>query len=372
MKRAMVIGGGAVGLSVANEIADLFLEVYVVEKESRVGEHASSRSSQVAHAGLYYPTDSLKAKLCVEGNTLLQQFCNDHDIPFRSVGKLVVALDEKEDASLDTLLCQAEQNGVPDVRKISGREVQNLEPQVRCYSALHVPTSGIFDSARYLRSLAAVAWSKDVQILPKRAVTGISSEKKKFIVNVRTNDFPEEPVNADVLINTAGIFSDEIATMVNPKNDYHIIPVRGEAAKFYSSERTFVSTNIYPVPHQHTMENGDKTFTTGVHFTPTFSKEITIGPYLVAPLHKEDYAITTPLEQFYEKVATFFPSLRMEDLHIHQAGISAKLAGHSDFVITQDKDFNQCIHLLGIDSPGLTASLAIGKYVKQMLKEHLL
>ena len=371
MKRAMIIGGGAVGLSVANEIADLFLEVYVVEKESRVGEHASSRSSQVAHAGLYYPTDSLKAKLCVEGNTLLQQFCNDHDIPFRSVGKLVVALDEKEDASLDTLLCQAEQNGVPDVRKISGREVQNLEPQVRCYSALHVPTSGIFDSGKYLGSLVANAWHKGVHICKKTVVTGISSEET-FTVSVKTNGFPEETVSADVLINAAGLFSDAVAKMVNSENDYQVIPVRGEAAKFYRSDGTAISMNIYPVPHQHTMENGDKTFTTGVHFTPTFGKEITIGPYLVAPLHKEDYAITTPLEQFYEKVATFFPSLRMEDLHIHQAGISAKLAGHSDFVITQDKDFNQCIHLLGIDSPGLTASLAIGKYVKQMLKEHLL
>lgn len=374
MTRATIIGGGVVGLVVAREIAGLFDEVYLIEKEKRFGEHASGRNSGVNHAGIYYPSNSLKTALCVKGNILLREFCNRYKVPYLDVGKIIVAINSKEESELESILNRGIQNNVPDLKLISGNEAKKLEHNIVCSAALHVPTSGIIDTISYLQTLSGMAQAKGVQFVKKTKVTDIISKSNQFTVFSKTGAKEEEYFTTDFIINAAGLYGDDIARMVNPENNYKIIPVRGEAAKFNKSKKTElnISMNVYPLPHQHLMTNGEKTYTVGVHLTPTLneigiSNAITIGPLLVNSQEKEDYRLTTPLFEFYQKVYPFFPSLNINDLEYHQAGVSAKLSGFNDFIIQKDRIFPQCIHIMGIDSPGLTSSLAIGLYVKDIL-----
>ncbi len=377
MTSATIIGGGVIGLNVAIELSHLFDEVYVLEKENHLGMHASGRSSEVIHAGIYYAPGSLKAQLCVEGNKLLRQFCKEQNIPHIETGKLVVATSLKEEKTLEELLQKGEENNVPNLKIISGREVKTkVEPNVNCTAALLVQTSAIFDTATYINRLAALAQSKGIIIAKSTEVIKIDAKKNEFIVYSKTKGNDPEPFSTDFLFNAAGVFSDDVAKMVCSENNYKIIPVRGEAAKFYKCRKLELnlSMNIYPVPYQHLMENGKTTFTTGVHLTPTLEdqklgKTITICPLLVNPKHKEDYKESTPLEEFYTRVINFFPSLQKKDLQQHQCGISAKISDYKDFLIRQDPSFPRCIHLLGFDSPGMTASRAVGIYLKKKLKD---
>ena len=366
MTSATIIGGGVIGLAVAKEITEKFDEVYILEKEEKFGEHASGRSSEVNHAGIYYPLGSLKAKFCVEGNRLLREFCKKYGITHLDVGKLVVAVNEQEETELERLLIKSEQNGVPNPRIISGKEVRKIEPHVSCYAALEIPSSAVFDSASYLQTLAAIAQKKGAYLVNGTEVTNIETEKNKFKIHTKTEGVEQEPILTDFIINTAGVFSGKIAKMINPDNNYEIIPVKGESAIFSPSNPTLkVGRNIYPCPQEYVMKNGEITYTTGVHLTPTFDGQATVGPLYTNPRHREDYEISSSVKDFLERVSPFFKSLEAEHLRLHQAGISAKLAGHKDFMIKRN---GNCVHLLGIDSPGLTSSLAIGKYVKEMIK----
>jgi L-2-hydroxyglutarate oxidase LhgO len=191
------------------------------------------------------------------------------------------------------------------------------------------------------------------------------------------------------VINAAGLYSDEIARMVNPQSEYVMNPIRGEATKFYKTRRQDIGLsglNVYPTPYSYDSATGrripkededkivDKYPFVGVHLTPTFdaegniSKTVTIGPFLTPGVGKEDYGnnLKAP-DMFFDEVKRFFPGIRLEDIELHQAGILAKLRGNRDFVMERDKEYNMFYNLVGIDSPGLTSSLAIAKYVKKEL-----
>lgn len=389
-----IIGGGAVGCAIARQLSKSHKDIVVCERNSNIrGENQSSRNSGVIHAGVYYPKGSKKAKFCVEGNRMLYEFCEQYNVPAAQCGKLIVATNKEDDETLDEYLEKCINNGVPGIRKITGKEVKEFEPNVSAISALHIPTSGIIEPTEYVSKLHALASNNGAIFMTSSKVINIEPKKDYFEVTIQMPG-QTETFRTRFLINSAGLYSDEIAKMVNPDSRYVIEPVRGEAAKFYKTKRSDIGMNgmnVYPTPYWYNPQTGEripkkdlettvrKSLTVGIHLTPTFEiqngsyrigKTVTVGPTANAVLSKEDYGSNlNPEELFYERVKTYFPNLKLEDLSLHQAGIRAVLKNQYDFEIEKDPNHPNCINLIGIDSPGLTSSLAIAKYIDNIVKE---
>jgi L-2-hydroxyglutarate oxidase LhgO len=395
-----IIGGGVCGCAVAWEISRRFEgPIALLERNAKIrGENQSSRNSGVIHAGIYYPRDKepRKARFCVEGNRLLYGFCEEHGIPHQRTGKLVVATSDLEMEYLDDVERIAQENGVPGIERIDGRRARELEPNVNASEALYFPTSGIIDAAALVGTLHRLAESNGVMTATANEVVDVRTRGSGFQVISKVKNLTET-IETDRLINAAGLYSDVIARMVNPDSPYRIAPVRGESAKFYRTRRDTIAMNgmnVYPVPvghypggrrlnapfaeFQRLYREGRVAKTTGVHLTPTLDiagdevvvgDTVTIGPaYAVGEVDREDYAQTVELSDYLEQVRPYFPGLELGDIGLHQAGINAKLYGISDFVVERDSARPNCIHLLGINSPGLTSSLAIARYVADLLE----
>lgn len=396
-KSVTIIGGGAVGCAIAYELSkDPEREIFLIEKNGKINaENQSSRNSGVIHAGIYYPKSKgpLKAQLCVEGNKLLYEFCEEHDVPHKRTGKLLVATNSLEEEYLDDVLNTAIDNNVPGAKRISGEEARRMEPNVKATAAAYFPTTGIIEPTEYILRLKELAENSGAVFVVGYKVVDIKSGNK-FEVFTESNN-QTETIETDLVINAAGLYSDDIAKMINPDSPYIIDPVRGEAAKFYAKRRdiTMNGMNVYPVPFGFYNSTGEKaevslsefkkllgekkvSKTVGIHLTPTFDKvndqyvvgtTVTIGPTTTINTGKEDYRSSNPPEHYLKEVARFFPNIKIEDIKLHQAGIRAKLKEQYDFIIENDRKNPNFINVVGIDSPGLTSSLAIARYVKELI-----
>lgn len=381
--RIAVIGAGVVGCGIARELAALGEEVLVIEKNPGVtqGENQSTRNSGVIHAGLYYDRETrpLKAALCARGNALLYEFCNRYDIPALKCGKLVVALQKKQIPVLEAYRSRAEKNGVP-ARFIQGREAMEMEPLVRTVAALHLPTSGVIDSAALVYKLHVLAGLDGAAFMTQTEVIEAQPQAEGIRLTIRYRDGAHDHFMCGRVINCAGLYSDEVARFVDPALPYASDLLRAEAAKFYRTKRGDLGLggmNVYPTPHQVKTEKGTY-FTVGVHLTPTLERDaegrvqlgpvVTLGPLNIPAAHKEDYGGDyRPMQEFHERVVPFFPGLREEDLSPHQVGIQARLVGYPDWIVAFSRSDPRWLNLLGIDSPGLTGSLALAKHVTGML-----
>jgi L-2-hydroxyglutarate oxidase LhgO len=380
-----IVGGGIIGSCVAHELARNRKDIYVFEKNPGIttGENQSSRNSGVLHAGIYYEQEirPLKGRLCIEGNRLWCEFARRYKLPCRQTGKLMVANDEAECGILEKYLQQAEANGVPGVRKISAGEVRELEPNVHAHSALLIPTSGIVDPTALLRQVYASASNRGAMFMCETEVVGLELSDKEVIVHIRYRDGRRDRIRANHVINAGGVHAVDIARMVDPQIPIKPALIRGDSYKFYRNRRPQLflrAMNVYPTPIVVDSPTG-RHLTVGVHLTPTFDvyggelsigDTVTIGPKLIPVTHFEDYHHTpaSAPEAFLENMA-FFPGLTATDLEYHQGGIQARLDGYHDFYIQRDRNSGRVIHLLGIDSPGLTAAPAIAKYVAELLAQ---
>ena len=375
-----VIGGGAVGCATLLELAQAGLpDLVLLERMPGVGEVQSGRNSGVVHAGIYYRAGSLKAELCVEANALMAEFCAPHGVPLERVGKLVVATSDEELGSLEAILVQAQENGVPDVRLLTRREVRALEPNVDVPAALHVPTTAIVDAARYTRVLVDLACEAGASVLTSFEVTAVELVSTGFAVIGRRGG-REESFEAETIVNAAGLHCDVIARWVNPTLEVEVTPLRGEYCKINRRRHPGLwlnGLNIYPVPEPLDV-HGEATRMVGVHLTPTFALDrggavtvgdtVTVGPEFRCVSERDDYERDRmPPEFFLERARRFFPSLELADLEADFAGIMVHCRGMSDFTIRRDELHPGCIQLLGIDSPGLTCSLAIARRVRRLL-----
>ncbi|MCK5567496.1 MAG: NAD(P)/FAD-dependent oxidoreductase [Actinomycetia bacterium] len=395
-----IIGAGVIGCAVAYRIASECKgskDIVVVERNSQInGENQSSRNSGVIHAGVYYPSDigPLKAKLCVEGNKMLYEFCKMHGIPHKKCGKLLVATDLLEEEYLYDVHRIASENGVPGLEIIGQKDISGFEPNVYGIRALYVPTSGVVESTALVNKLYDLSEEKEVMFLVGNRITRIEPYNDGFEVTMESVN-GEETFRTEILINSAGLYADEIARLTNPGCPYRMDPVKGESAKFYKSARDDLlmnGLNIYPVPFGY-LPDGEKLRagfsefkklfdegkvykSVGVHLTPTFElveneyvigDTVTIGPPYSTPENREDYAATREPAYYNSMINPFFPNIRLEDISLHQAGIRAKLAGHYDFVIERDPVYKNLINLIGMDSPGLTSSLAIADHIVKMI-----
>jgi L-2-hydroxyglutarate oxidase LhgO len=398
-----IIGAGAVGCALAHELAQRpGAEIMVVEQNERIpGENQSSRNSGVVHAGIYYPpaTEPLKARLCVEGNRRLYAFCHKYDVPCLPCGKLVVAAAEYEEEYLDEVVALARANGVPGVEKVTAARARELEPNVRARCALRVPTSGIVEAALLVRRLYDLARAHGVLFITGARVTALEPRGAGWALTYRARG-TDETFDTDLVVNAAGLSADGIARLVDPACPHVLEPVRGEAVKFYAARRPELGVrgmNIYPAPYGYSNTTGEKavvplaefhrllrecvvTRTVGVHLTPTFESQggayrigqtVTVGPIKTVGIGKEDVGTgLRPAAQYLPYVQDFFPGLHESDLELHQAGVMAVRKNGSDFVIERDPARPALINLIGIDSPGLTACLAIATKVAGMVREN--
>ncbi len=378
-----IIGGGIIGCCLALELAKTQTDIYVFEKNAGItkGENQSSRNSGVLHAGIYYEQDlrPLKAKFCVQGNRLWYAFAKKYQLPCQQTGKLIVAKDETESRQLDHYLQQANVNGVPGVRKIGPDDIRQLEPNVSAYAALLVPTSGIIDPTTFLHQVYASASNRGAQFMPTTEVVDLELSNGAVMIHVRYRDGQQDHICANTVINAAGLRAVEIARMLDPQISIKTALIRGDSYKFYRSRRPQLllrGMNVYPTPIVIDSPTG-RHHTVGVHLTPTFDivdgqtdigDTVTVGPKLLPVEHIDDYSTPPPPPEAFLENMGFFPDLAASDLQYHQGGIQARLDGYHDFYIQADRHTSRVIHLLGIDSPGLTAAPAIAKYVAHLLK----
>jgi L-2-hydroxyglutarate oxidase LhgO len=359
-----IIGAGVVGLAVAAELSKKHKEIVLLEKETSFGQGTSSRNSEVIHAGIYYPKGSLKAKLCVEGNRLLYKYCQEHNIPHKRLGKIIVAINDGEVRQLDELLKKGEGNWVRDLRFMMGPELAKFEPGVKGVKALYSPNTGIVDSHQLMKALEREAEGNGVTMAYGSEIRGVRGEGRGYILNING----EELLKTEYLINSAGLFADRIAAMAGidiDKCKYRLHLCKGEY--FAYTKPPFIKHLVYPVP-EHDITG------LGVHSVVDLAGGLKFGPN-VEYVDKVDYAVN-PVHRhaFWQDIVGLFPQIKEDDLAPDQAGMRPKLQGPRDgvrdFVINEESRLGLpgLINLIGIESPGLTACLAIGKYVGQMIE----
>ncbi len=345
-----VIGGGIVGCHIAYRLARERKDVFLLEKEKALGEHTSTRNSGVIHGGIYYPQGSLKARLCVQGRHLTYEFLKNHDIPHRKFGKLIVALVHPELKALGDLKKRGDENGVENLRLIDRAEAQKIEPRVRCLAALCSPETGILDMAAYMRIME--------RILKAYGVVVVKQCKALSIDDHNTLTTTRGKMETEIIINAAGLYSDAIAAMCGLEG-YVIAPHKGD---YYNTTEEVIRGLVYPVP--------DSPHTLGIHLTRTLGEETLIGPSGIEATNKEDYEIKTPREEFEKGALALIPDFNIQKIYPGYSGNRPKVYYQgklqADFVIKKQE--NGRIHLLGMESPGLTAAPAIAEYVAQMIK----
>lgn len=361
-----VIGAGVIGLATAREIAQDREGIFVFEKNRTFGLETSSRNSEVIHAGIYYPEDSLKAKLCVEGKKLLYGLCDRHNIACKKCGKIVVAADENEINWLEELHKQGGRNGVDDLLLLSRTEVKRLEPYIEARAGLLSPSSGIFDSHNLMRLLHSQARERGAEFVFGTEVVGIERASAKYKVQIRDRDGISS-LAAHTVVNCAGLNSDRVAQSAGidiAKTGYRLHYCKGEYFSLDSKYRNLMSRLIYPPPEQAGH---------GIHWRQGLDGRVLLGPS-AEYVEAIDYAVDeTHKRYFYDSVGRFFRFIQLEDLAPESAGIRPKLQGPEDnfrdFVIVHEEKagFPGLINLIGIESPGLTASLAIAKYVSKIM-----
>lgn len=367
-----IVGAGVAGLAIAEHLATTqpaSFSILLLEKNASVGQETSSRNSEVIHAGIYYAPGSLKARLCVEGRRLLYQYCTQHDVPHRKVGKFIVAQHDEEDA-LEQILRTGRANGVEELTRISKQELQREEPQVTATHALHSSETGIIDSHAFMDSLLWRAQSAGVQFVPRTTVTRVTPEGEHFVVSTTSgaHDAAETfRFCCSRFINAAGLHANDLATRIDGF-DQTLVPklylVRG--CYFSLSGKAPFRHLIYPVP-----EKSQKGL--GIHATLDMAGQVRFGPD-VEYIDTIDYRVGEDRrEHFVQAVQRYYPALQPEQLQPDYAGIRPKLsAPHesaADFMI-QDASTHRLpglVQLFGIESPGLTAALAIAKHTGQLL-----
>lgn len=362
----LVIGAGAIGLACAARLAGTRSDLLIVDAEAAVGTHTSSRNSEVIHAGLYYPPGSVKAQLCLEGRERLYAWCAAHDVPRRRIGKLLVAVSEAEQSTLEALASNADACGVRDLQALERAHLQRLEPALHGVSALLSPSTGIIDSHAYLQSLLTAAERLGAQLALHTRVDGLHHDGDGWIASGLSAGQPFQ-IKAQRVINAGGLFAQQLASRIAGMPAAHVAPSHWCLGRYFAySGRSPFQHLIYPMPEANTAG-------LGIHATLDLGGQLRFGPD-VQYVDTLDYSVDEHLrEPFAHAIRRYFPTLDTQRLIPAYSGIRPKLVGPgepaADFLIQTSAEHGLpgLINLFGIESPGLTASLAIAERVARHL-----
>ncbi|MBN2036740.1 MAG: NAD(P)/FAD-dependent oxidoreductase [Chitinispirillaceae bacterium] len=363
----IVIGAGVTGLAISEALSRNGREVVLLERHDSFGRETSSRNSEVIHAGFYYPAGSLKARLCVEGNSLLYAFCEANDVPYKRCGKLVVARNDDEQRKINHLFEQGKENGVRDLEQCAPPRIRELEPDIRGTLALLSLSTGIFDTHAFMKRLEQRSLDAGATIAYNCEVIGMTGSGGQYEVLVKDVDGSDTALRCERVINAAGLAAGRIAAMAGIDIDragYRVRYCKGEYFGVSNRHKGRLSHLVYPAPTAISL---------GIHGVLGLDGGLKLGPsaffvdeinYDVDPAHARD---------FYASAKSLFPFLEPGDLSPDMAGIRPKLLrdGESfhDFIIRDEADrgLPGLINLIGIESPGLTSALALAGYVKRLV-----
>jgi L-2-hydroxyglutarate oxidase LhgO len=357
---ALVVGAGVVGLAIARALALAGCSVALIEREKRIGEGVSARSSEVIHAGLYYEPGGLKARLCVEGRHLLYAYCGERQIPHRRIGKLVVAATEGEVPALQAIHARAQKNDVEALEWLSASAAMALEPAVRAAAGLHVPVTGIIDSAAYMQALLADFEDTGGMIAFKNPFLSATRHQTGFTVQMG-----DALIGTHALVNAAGLGAHAVAGAIEGLAPTSIPPLHLSRGCYYAfSGPAPVSRLVYPLPTREGI---------GVHVTLDMAGQARFGPDH-AWLDTIDYTMPASVpDEIVRAIHHYLPGILPARLAPAYAGIRPKVQGPgdppADFVIAgpETHGVSGLVNLFGIESPGLTASLAIARLVTFLL-----
>ena len=389
--RIGIVGAGIVGVALARHLAEQRgADVTVLEKEHRVAAHQTGRNSGVVHAGLYYAPGSLKAELCARGRVMTRDYCGAKNLPYREVGKLVVAVDDSELPALDRIEQRSFANGVPDLRRVDTAGIREIEPHAAGVAALHSPHTAVVDYAAITEALAQDVRAAGGRLLFGQAVTGVVQERGGIRVATTSTE-----IEVDRLVVCAGLQSDVVARLVGASSSPRILPFRGEYWSMSPASEHLVKGMIYPVP--------DPAFPfLGVHFTRGVYDDVHVGPNAVPALAREGYrwrdvslrdtigSLTWPgaatlarkhwrmggseiaasviKRRYFEQARRFVPELTPGDLAAKSAaGVRAQAWGRDgalldDFAIDR---IDRVTLLRNAPSPAATSAMAIAEYVTE-------
>lgn len=362
---AVVVGAGVVGLAVARALAQRGKAVLILERESAFGVHTSARNSEVIHAGLYYPPGSLKAKLCVRGRALLYEYCQGHGVAHRACGKLIVAGSSAERVELERIAARAEAAGGGPLRWLSGAEAVAMEPALRVETALWSPATGVIDSHGLMLAYLGEAEDHGAVLVRHTEVIRVTPQAcGRLVVDVAGPDGRMQLLTG-ILINAAGLFAGELAQRVEGLAPVWAPTIRYAKGNYFAlAGRSPFSRLIYPVPNEAGL---------GVHLTLDLGGRARFGPD-VEWVDAIDYDVdATRCQSFYDEIRTYWPELPDDALRADYSGIRPKLVGPgelaADFRIDGpgEHGIEGLVNLFGIESPGLTASLALADYVIERL-----
>jgi L-2-hydroxyglutarate oxidase LhgO len=358
----VVVGAGVIGLAIARRLAMAGREVVVIEAAEAIGTVTSSRNSEVIHAGIYYPSGSLMARMCVSGKQALYAYCRDHGIPHRNCGKMIVATSEGETGKLQAIKAHAETNGVADLQPLTGEEARRLEPALNCCAALLSPSTGIVDSHALMLALRGDAEAAGAAFAFHAPLLHGKAHDDHIEISVG-GDAPLT-LECRLLINAAGLAATTVARSIDGMPIERIPPAYLAKGNYFScNARAPFSRLIYPVPEPGGL---------GVHLTLDLAGQARFGPD-VEWIDSIDYTVDpTRADRFYPAIRRYWPTLPDDVLMPSYAGIRPKIVPPAvavqDFSIQgpHEHGVNGLINLFGIESPGLTSSLAIADHVAEL------
>ena len=369
----VIIGGGVVGCAIAYALSKNWDDVFLLEALPKLGMLTSTRNSGVIHSGIYYPPGSLKARHCVRGNHLLYEFCAANGVAHKNIGKIVVASSPEEEKELVDLMENGRTNGVEGLRIIDRAAVREREPYVEGCCALEVPSAGILSSEDLVKTFARLALDRGAHILRHAKVERLGALADVIRVTSAAGE-----IETRCLVNSAGLFADDVAAMLGSAMVRHrIYPVRGEYCELVRSKQDWIRGLVYPLPHATGLS-------LGTHLTKTLSGNVLVGPTARYINDKNDYESgRESVDDFAKSTRLLLPDIEPSDFVPAYSGIRPKLIPPSspsvqshgkavaDFIIERDPQFPCVVQLMGIESPGLTSAPAIAEHVMQLVTQIL-
>ena len=356
----VVVGAGAVGLAIARKAALAGRSVIVVESNPSFGMETSSRNSEVIHAGIYYPPESLKGRLCVKGATMMYDYCESRGVAARRIGKLIVATDDEQAEGLNAIMERGRANGTPDLALVGKKELARLEPELRSIAAIHSPFTGVVDSHGYMAALEADAENAGAIIAYLSGFDGASRESGRWRCRI-TSQGEAMVVDAAWIFNSAGHGARSVSLSIEGLDPDSVPPhYRAKGQYFTTTRKPPFSHLIYPMPSGGGL---------GIHLTLDTGAGARFGPD-IQWVDEEDYSVDPgDAEKFHRSISSYWPALKPDELVPAWAGLRPKIysdgSRFQDFTVMAEDEHGAegVLALYAIDSPGLTSSLALADLV---------